>query len=439
MFFGLNKFIKNILPKRLFYRALLIVATPVILFQLIITFVFFDSLWIKTNKGMTRAVVNEINTFIEVYDDEIYNKDEITNLFSVYQDLNIEYVENDEFKYTYDERWFSPIDRTLRRELKSKFGLNKFWFNTTNYKELIDLRISYQSGYFRFLIPKDRVTSSSARIFGLWITVPALIVVFISLIFLKNQTRPITNLAKAAEKFGKGEEIEEFKPSGAAEIRQAGYEFDKMRKRIVRHLNQRSEMLSGISHDLRTPLTRMKLQIAFIKDKELAEKLAEDINEMEKMLNEYLLFTSSFYLEKDEKFNLSELIDATVKKYNNKNISTKLSPEIFINGRKNLIQRCINNLIDNGIKYGDKVNVELLKNNNNLFIKIEDNGPGIPENEYDNVFKPFYKIDKGRADSKSSVGLGLSIASDIVRSHGGNIKLEKSSMNGLTVKIFLPI
>ena len=439
MFYGLNKFIKKILPKGLFYRALLIVAVPVILLQLIITFVFFDSLWIKTNKGMTRALVNEITTFIEVYNDEIYDKGEITNLFSVYQDLNIEFNQDENFNYDFDERWFSPIDRTLRRELKSKFGSQKFWFSTTSYKELIDLRIKYQSGYFKFLIPKDRVTSSSARIFALWITVPAIIVVLISLIFLKNQTRPITNLAKVAEKFGKGEEIEEFKPSGAAEIRQAGYEFDKMRKRIVRHLNQRSEMLSGISHDLRTPLTRMKLQIAFIKDKELSNKLAEDINEMEKMLNEYLQFTSSSYIEKDEQFNLSELINNSIEKYNNKNITRDITEGIYLNGRKNLIQRCINNLIDNAIKYGDKVNIELNKNNNNLFIKIEDNGPGIPENEYGNVFKPFYKIDKGRADSKSSVGLGLSIASDIVRSHGGNIKLEKSLMNGLGVKIFLPV
>ena len=438
MFYGLNKFIKDILPKRLFYRALLIVAVPVIVLQLIITVVFFDSLWIKTNKGMTKALVNEINTFIEVYNDEIYNKDDITNLFSVYQDLNIELVEDVNFQFNFDERWFSPIDRTLRRELKSKFGSEKFWFDTTNYKELIDLRIKNQNGYFKFLVPRDRVTSSSARIFALWITVPAFIMVLISLIFLKNQTRPITNLAKAAEKFGKGEEIEEFKPSGAAEIRQAGYEFDRMRKRIIRHLTQRSEMLSGISHDLRTPLTRMKLQIAFIKDKELASKLTEDINEMEKMLNEYLQFTSSSFLEKNEKFNLSELISSTIEKYNNKNIITKLSSEIHINGRKNLIKRCINNLIDNAIKYGDKVKIELSKGTNNFFIQIEDNGPGIPENEYENVFKPFYKIDKSRAESKSSVGLGLSIASDIIRSHGGNIKLEKSSMNGLSVKIFLP-
>ena len=439
MFSGLSNFLKNILPKRLFYRALLIVAVPVLVLQLVITIVFFDSLWIKTNKGMTRALVNEISTFIEVYDNEEINKNELRNLFSLFLDLNIEFIENEKFENNYNERWFSPIDRTLRRELKSNFGSGKYLFNTTSYKELIDIRIKYQNGYFKFLIPKDRVTSSSARIFALWITVPATIMVIISLIFLKNQTRPITRLARVAEKFGKGEEIEEFKPSGALEIRQAGYEFDKMRKRIQRHLNQRTEMLSGISHDLRTPLTRMKLQIAFIKDEDLAKKLTEDINQMEKMLNEYLQFTSSSYIEKDEMFNLSELISEIIKKYDNENISQDLKPRIYINGRKNLIYRCLNNLIDNSLKYANKVVISLNKKNTNLFLTIDDDGPGISKDEYENVFKPFYKIDKGRADSKSSVGLGLSIASDIVRSHGGNIKLEKSKMNGLRVKIFLPI
>ncbi len=439
MFYGLNRFIKNLLPKRLFYRALLIVAIPVILIQVTITIVFFDSLWIKTNKGMTRALVNEIQTFIKVYNNDKYEKNEIINIFSLYQDLNIEFIENTKFDFFFNERWFSPLDRTLRRELKSKFGSDTFWFNTTNYKELVDLRIKYQDGYFKFIIPKDRLTSTSARLFGLWITVPAFIVVIISLIFLKNQTRPITALAKAAEKFGRGENVDEFKPSGAAEIRQAGYEFDRMRKRILRHLNQRSEMLSGISHDLRTPLTRMKLQTAFIKDKQLAEKLTEDINEMEKMLNEYLQFTSSSFVEKDELFNLSELIMEIINKYNNENITHNVASRIYLNGRKNLIKRCLNNLIENSIKYGDKINIELSKTQKDLIIKLEDNGPGIPKNEHDNVFKPFYKIDKGRADSKSSVGLGLSIASDIVRSHGGNIKLGKSTLNGLEVKIFLPI
>jgi two-component system osmolarity sensor histidine kinase EnvZ len=439
MFSGLSNFLKDILPKRLFYRALLIVAVPVLVLQLVITIVFFDSLWIKTNKGMTKALINEINLFVEVYGNEETNKDELKNLFSLFIDLNIELVNNKNLENRYTERWFSPIDRTLRRELKSNFSLGEFWFDTTSYRELIDLRIKYQDGYFKFLVPKDRVTSSSARIFALWITVPAIIMVIISLIFLKNQTRPITNLARAAEQFGKGEDIEEFKPSGALEIRQAGHEFDKMRKRILRHLNQRTEMLSGISHDLRTPLTRMKLQIAFIKDKDLASKLTEDINEMEKMLNEYLQFTSSSYVEKDEMFNLSELIEEIVIKYNNENIQKDLLPRIYINGRKNLINRCLNNIIDNALKYGNKVQLKLSKENTNILIIIDDDGSGIPKEEYENVFKPFYKIDKGRADSKSSVGLGLSIASDIIRSHGGNIVLDKSKMNGLSVKIFLPV
>jgi len=439
MFYGLNKFIKNLLPKRLFYRALLIVATPVILLQLVVTIVFFDSLWIKTNKGLTRALVSEIDTFIVAYDNEDNDKEYLIDLFSIYLDLNIKFIEDEEFDFKINERWFSPLDRSLRRELKSSIGNQKFWFSTTDYLELINVRIKYKNGYFEFLFPKDRVSNSSARLFGLWITVPAIVLIVIAMIFLKNQTRPITNLARAAEKFGRGEDVDEYRPSGSLEIRQAGYEFEKMRKRIQRHLNQRSEMLSGISHDLRTPLTRMKLQLAFIKDQEISSKLSEDINEMEKMLNEYLQFTSSNFSEKNEIFNISLLMDEIIHKYENKNISKNIIGEIYINGRKNLLRRCFNNIIDNAIKYGSKVDVSLSKKSKNLFIIIGDDGPGIPEAEYNNVFKPFYKIDKGRAEAKSSVGLGLSIASDIIRSHGGYIRLNKSKFNGLEVKIFLPV
>jgi len=439
MFYGLSRSLKKILPKQLFYRSLIIVAAPIIIMQITISIVFFDSLWIKTNKGMTKALVNEISTFVEAYNNENFDKDEITKLFSLYQDLNIEFVQDESFNYDYDERWFSPIDRTLRRELKSRFGPDEFWFNTTNYKELIDLRIKYKSGYFKFLVPRDRVTSSSARIFALWVTLPAILVIFIAILFLKNQTRPITKLAEASERFGRGEDVEEYRPSGALEIRKAGLEFDRMRKRILRHLNQRSEMLSGISHDLRTPLTRIKLQLAFIKDKEITNKLSNDVDEMEKMLNEYLQFSRSNFTEKTEKFNLSELILSTVKKYENENILVDDQNEIFFIGRKNLIKRCLNNLLDNAINFSKKIKVKNQKIKRNILIFIEDDGPGIPSSEHENVFKPFYKIDKSRNQTKSSVGLGLSIASDIIRSHGGNIELGKSEMGGLKIKIFLPV
>ena len=436
MFYGLNKFIKKLLPKQLFYRALLIVAVPIIILQLTISIVFFDSLWIKTNKGMTRALIGEIKTFISAYEKEEYNKDSLIILFQEHLDFNVKFEPYKILPKEDLERWFSPIDRTLRRELKSK--ISNYWFDTISYKNLIDLKIKYGDGYLQFYIPKERVTSSSARLFAFWITLPAFLLITIAIIFLKNQTRPIINLARASEKFGRGEDIEEFKPSGALEIRQAGFEFEKMRKRIIRHLNQRSEMLSGISHDLRTPLTRIKLQLSFIKDKEISKKLSDDVEEMEKMLNEYLQFASSRSAEITETFDLSELLKTTIMKYEKKEITTDISKEVFLDGRKNLMQRCFSNLIDNAIKYSTNVYISLRKLNNNILITIDDDGPGIPENERENVFKPFYKIDKSRGDSKSSVGLGLSIASDIVKSHGGNIKLETSPTNGLRIKVILP-
>jgi len=436
MFYGLNKFIKKLLPKQLFYRALLIVALPIIILQLTISIVFFDSLWIKTNKGMTRALVGEIKTFINAYEKEEYNKDSLIILFQEHLNFNVKFEPSKILPKEDLERWFSPIDRNLRRELKSK--IPNYWFDTISYKNLIDLKIKYGDGYFQFYIPKERVSSSSARLFAFWITLPAFLLIAIAIIFLKNQTRPIINLARASEKFGRGEDIEEFRPSGALEIRQAGFEFEKMRKRIIRHLNQRSEMLSGISHDLRTPLTRIKLQLSFVKDKEISKKLSDDVEEMEKMLNEYLQFASSRSTETTETFDISELLETTIMKYEKKEIVTDISKEIFLDGRKNLIQRCFGNLIDNAIKYSKNVYISLRKLNNNILIIIDDDGPGIPENEKENVFKPFYKIDKSRSDSKSSVGLGLSIASDIVKSHGGNIKLETSPANGLRIKVILP-
>ena len=438
MSYGLNKFLKKILPKQLFYRALLIVAIPIIIIQVIISVVFFDSLWIKTNKGLTKALVGEIDTLIDIYNNENeYNKKKLTDLYNQNFNFSIRFIENTNLPDIKVERWFSPMDRTLRRELKSK--INKYWFNTTSYKEVVEVRIKFNDGVLQIFFPKERIQTSSIRIFALWITLPAFLLIAIAIIFLKNQTRPIIKLAEASERFGRGENVDEYAPSGALEIRKAGYEFDRMRKRILRHLNQRSEMLSGISHDLRTPLTRIKLQLAFINDKDITKKISSDVDEMEKMLNEYLQFSQSNFTEKSEKFNLSQLIYDTVEKYEKQNILFEKDSDIFFNGRKNLIKRCINNLIDNAISFANNIKVTQQKIKRNVLIFVEDDGSGIPSSEYENVFKPFYKIDKSRNQTKSSVGLGLSIASDIIRSHGGNIELGKSEMGGLKIKIILPV
>ena len=437
MFYGLSNFVKKILPKRLFYRSLIIVATPIILLQIIITVVFFDSLWIKANKGMTRSLVGEVQTMFDVYKKGDANEQEmIINLYNKNFDFIIVFKENELVPTKKAERWFSPIDRSLRRELKPVF--DSFWFDTTSYKELVDLRIKYKNGALQIFFPRHKIAPSSARIFALWVTLPGFFLIFIALIFLKNQTRPLVNLAKAAEKFGKGEFIKEFRPSGAREIRQAAYEFDRMRKRITIHLNQRSEMLSGISHDLRTPLTRLKLQLALLKQQDIAKKMSDDIDEMERMLNEYLDFASEQKHEKTEMIDINQIIENIVKKYDDKKINLKLEEDKKINIRVNSIKRCLINLIDNGLAYGKKVDILTKKTMQSIIIIIDDDGPGIPENEHQNVMKPFYRIDKSRSQNKSGVGLGLSIANDIIRSHGGSISLEKSPLNGLRAKVSLP-
>jgi two-component system osmolarity sensor histidine kinase EnvZ len=438
MSYGLNKILKKILPRGLFYRSLIIVAAPIIILQLTISIVFFDSIWIKANKGMTESLVSEIKTLFDVY--RANNKDNAKFLTGVYKknfDFVINVKRNEVLPKTKSDRRFSPMDRSLRRAMKPVFG-NNYWFDTITYIDLVDLRIRSNNEIIQIFFPKNKIAPSSVRIFVLWLTLPSILLILIALIFLKNQTRPIVNLAEAAERFGKGESIDNLRPSGASEIRKATFEFDRMIKRINKHLTQRSEMLSGISHDLRTPLTRLKLQLAMLDKKETAQKMAEDINEMEKMLNDYLQYAKSQTEEKSIKININKLISNILKKYDPSKYNFVSSNVLEIRGRENLIKRCILNVIENGFAYGNKIFIEIKKSINGAIITIEDNGPGIPQNEYSNVFRPFYRIDKSRGLNKSGVGLGLSVAQDVIKSHGGNISLSESRYKGLLVKISFP-
>ena len=437
MFFGLNKFLKIILPKRLFYRALIIVAAPIIILQLTITIVFYDSIWIKANKNITRSLVSQLKTIQDVYQNNKDNLDFFTDSYK--NNFNFEIgINNRPFPNISGERKFSPMDRSLRRELKSAFGNNNYWFSTTQFKNAVEIKIRNQNETMEFLIPKEMISASSVRLFVLWTTLPSIVLILIALIFLKNQTRPLVKLAKAAERFGKGDYVNDFRPSGAAEIRKAAYEFDRMAKRINRHLNQRSEMLSGISHDLRTPLTRLKLQLAMIEQKNISEKMSKDIDEMESMLNDYLQFAKTQAKEETAKINLSNLFDEIKKSFNNENLFLENIEEIILKGRMSALKRCFENVIQNGLTYGKKVYVNFQKGSNIVTINIEDDGPGIPEDQHKNVFKPFVRLDKSRNLNQSSVGLGLAIVEDIINSHGGNIQLGKSKYKGLQVKISLP-
>ena len=437
MFFGLNKFFRILLPKRLFYRALIIVAAPTIILQVIITIVFYDSIWIKANKNTTRALVAQLKTIQEIYQNDKKNLDFFTDSYK--NNFNFEIgINNDPFPSYTGERRFSPMDRSLRRELKSKFGNNNYWFSTSKFKNAVEIKIKSENEVIEFLVPKEMVAASSVRLFVLWTTLPSIVLIIIALIFLKNQTRPLVRLAKAAERFGKGDYVNDFRPSGAAEIRKAAYEFDRMAKRINRHLNQRSEMLSGISHDLRTPLTRLKLQLAMLTQKDLSKKMSKDIDEMEKMLKDYLQFAKTQAYEKTSLINLSGLINEIKISFENNKLKVINSDDIFLTGRLSALKRSFENIINNGLIYGNQVIVKTQKSSNRVIITFDDDGPGIPEDQYKNVFKPFFRLDKSRSLNQSGVGLGLAIVEDIINSHGGNIQLSKSELEGLQVKISLP-
>ena len=439
MYFGFNNFIKKVLPTGLFYRSLIIVAAPMIILQIITTIVFFDSIWIKANKGLTRSLVGELKTLSDIYTGkDIEQINYLTEQFK----LNFDFVINidDEKLPSIDkERKYSPMDRSLRRELKSVFGSSNYWFNTIKYEDVVEIKIKSNDNIIQILFPRERIAPSSVRLFIFWITLPSLLLISIAIIFLKNQTKPIINLAKAAEKFGKGDFFSGIRPSGASEIRKAAYEFDRMAKRIDRHLKQRSEMLSGISHDLRTPLTRLKLQLAMLNQKDLSVKMSKDIDEMESMLNSYLQFAKSQVQEESTATNINKLFNEIANEKNSKNFHLNLSVMVVLVGRKNALKRCFNNVIENGLNYAKNVYVHISKTTNKLNIFISDDGPGIPLNQYKNVFKPFYRLDQSRNLNYAGVGLGLSIAEDIVRSHGGNIELSKSEHKGLQVKISLPL
>ena len=329
------------------------------------------------------------------------------------------------------------MDRSLRRELKSTFGSNNYWFSTSKFKNAVEIKIKSENEIIEFLVPKELVSTSSVRLFVLWTTLPSIVLIIIALIFLKNQTKPLVRLAKAAERFGKGDYVNDFRPSGAQEIRKAAYEFDRMAKRINRHLNQRSEMLSGISHDLRTPLTRLKLQLAMLKQKDLSENMSKDIDEMEKMLNDYLQFAKTQTHETTTNINLKSLFDK-IEIDNKEKFKINCEENIALKGRPLALKRSFENIIQNGLIYGKNVNVEVQRGTNRITVLIEDDGPGIPEDQFKNVFKPFFRLDKSRSLNKSGVGLGLAIVEDIINSHGGNIQLGKSRFNGLMVKVSLP-
>ena len=434
--------LRKIFPKTLLFRSLLIVIAPIILIQIVVGGVFFDSIWYKTNRGLVRSAANEVNTFLALYP-EYKQKNKTNELINIYKDKSGLIIsikkETQQLPSTETVKWYSLYDKIVLEEFTDKIK-NPYWHNVRFNSSFVQVLVLLNKNeVIEFLVPKSKIRSTSGRIFALWITVPSLIFLFISIIFLRNQIRPIVHLSQAAERFGKGQFDSDFKVSGALEIRQASYEFERMKRRILKHISQRTAMLSGISHDLKTPLTRLKLQIELLNKNQKLNSLKEEITEMEKMINEYLDFASNQYSQPLEKFDIIELIQNLIGKSFKKNIKIKSPKNLIFSGRKNLIRRCIANIINNSQKYSENILITCKKIKKTIQINIDDDGPGIADEHKEKVFRPFYRVDKSRSLKDNSVGLGLSIVEDIVNSHGGNVKLLNNPKGkGLRVSLFFP-
>ena len=434
--------LRKIFPRTLLFRSLLIVIAPIILIQIVVGGVFFDSIWYKTNRGLVRSAANEINTFLALYP-EFKQKNKSNELVNIYKDKSGIIIsikkETQQLPSTETVKWYSLYDKIVLEEFSEKIK-NPYWHNVRFNSSYVQVLVLLNKNeVIEFLVPKSKIRSTSGRIFALWITVPSLIFLFISIIFLRNQIRPIVLLSQAAERFGKGQFDSDFKVSGALEIRQASYEFERMKRRILKHISQRTAMLSGISHDLKTPLTRLKLQIELLNKNQKLNSLKEEINEMEKMINEYLDFASNQYSQPVEKFNIVQLIQNLIDKSFKKNIKIKSPKSLIFSGRKNLIRRCIANIINNSQKYAENILITCKKIKKNILINIDDDGPGIADEHKEKVFRPFYRVDKSRSLKDSNVGLGLSIVEDIVNSHGGTVKLLNNPKGkGLRVSLSFP-
>jgi len=433
--------LEKIFPRTLFVRSLIILIAPILLMQIVIGSVFFDSVWFKTHKALVRITAGEINTFLFLYP-EFEKKNEVNKLIKTYGEKNgIQISFKTEIKKLPSQdltKWYSLYDQIIKEEFTKKLA-DPFWHNVRFDSDHVQIFILNNNQIIEFLIPKSNIRSKSGRIFALWIIIPSLIFLLISLIFLRNQLKPIILLSRAAEKFGKGQYDSDFKVSGALEIRQASYEFERMKKRILKHISQRTAMLSGISHDLKTPLTRLKLQIELLNKNQKLNSLKEEITEMEKMINEYLDFASNQYSQPIENFNIIQLIQNLIDKSFKKNIRIKSPKNLVFSGRKNLIRRCIANLINNSQKYAENISITCKKIKTTIQINIDDDGPGIADEHKEKVFRPFYRVDKSRTLNESNVGLGLSIVEDIVNSHGGTVKLLNNPKGkGLRVSLSFP-
>ncbi len=440
--------LKKFLPKRIFARAILIIAAPLLLLQVAVIYLTLERYWNGVTQKLANITASEIAAIVHQFDVHQFDADQFdqknsNNVLTLGQALKMEisFTPQTRLPQQAPLPLFDFLYDTMKEELAANVQ-KPIWIDAQTLRSKIDIRVAVDGGVLRILVPRNRAYAEKSYLLVTWTAGIAIILLAVAIIFLRNQVRPIQRLAAAANRFGRGLDVHEFKPSGASEVRQASIAFLKMRDRLRRHVAQRTEMLSAISHDMRTPLTRFKLQIALLPKNLDTDALKKDVAEMEGMIHAYLDFArGEGQEEKPAHVNIDQMLremTAHITPHSEKKIVLNTQSELAARLRPQAIRRCLNNLISNALAYADCVSVSAARQPNGIEILIDDDGPGIPPSQYEEAFRPFQRLDRARNQNIPGSGLGLAIARDIARAAGGDITLGQSPQRGLRARLFLP-
>ena len=434
--------LKNYMPSGLYSRSLMIIIIPIVLIQIVAGYVFLERHWNTVTKRLSHAVISDLSLLVDLrMGDTQTDDEELIRLADESFEMSIAFLPGETLPEPVPRPFVDLLDDSLSDEIENLVG-RPFWLDTVSVGNYVDVRLQLPGEVMRALVLKSKVYATNSHIFIVWMTGTSLFLLAVSIIFLRNQIRPIENLAEAAESFGRGRDIQDFKPSGASEVRQAASAFLDMRERIKAQIEQRTTMLAGVSHDLRTPLTRLKLQLAMLPRSPEILGLEEDIIEMEDMLEDYLSFAKGFQGEKSLDINIRNLLEEMResaklrKRYTD--IFLACSPTLHFKVKRRAFKRCLTNLVNNACNHAEEVRIIVIMEDESRNIIISDNGPGIPEESIDQVFSPFFRLDQARNAETGGTGLGLSVARDVARGHGGDIYLSKGTQGGLEATVSVP-
>lgn len=437
-----RRVIKRFLPRSLFGRSLLIIVVPLILLQVVSAFVFYDRHWDTISRRMANALAGDIAMLVDTLR-RLPNPEDQANTFAAalsYMSIHAALNEDEILPNAVPPQRTSNLEDLLIAAMNERVQ-RPFIMDVRSLERDVEIKVQLPEGVLVVRTTRKRLFSSTTYIFVLWMVGTSLVLFAVASIFMRNQIRPIRRLATAASSFGKGRDVPDFRPEGAVEVRHAAHAFNIMRERIQRQITQRTEMLAGVSHDLRTPLTRMKLQIAMLGDSQDARDLHDDVAEMERMVEGYLDFARGEGDEAPIETDLGLVLEDVVGGARREGAAIDLHREgnLVMPLRPNAIRRCFANLVGNAARYGTHVRVRAGKRGDAAEILIDDDGPGIPEDAREDVFRPFLRLDRSRNPATGGVGLGLTIARDMARGHGGDITLEDSPAGGLRVRVRLPL